>query len=524
MAKATFDKTKPGTSAYWIDRLGSILDNRAKTGQRRPTMKMYRDYYEGEHRLAFATEKFRQVFGNLFSEYNENICGVVVNTLVERLNVLGLRMGNARNNDDLAWRIWQANGLDSQMPVGFREAATCGEVNLLVGPHPTDATIPQITVEDPLETVVVVSGRRRVVALKRWYDAELGRWRAFVYYPDRIEKFWGPVISDANIEVSGAGVAWQQQDDEPQLEHRLGTVPMIPMPHRPNLAGVGRSELTEVVPIQDAINKLAADMIVASEFGAFRQRWATGIEIPVGDNGQPVETFTAAIDRLWIGNPSDDSPEGTEARFGEFEQTSLGGYIAAIKQRLQMAATITRMPPHYLLGEPGQLPSGESLTAAETGLVAKAIDCTRDYDDQIEEAFRVGFKVIGDKTRAAILDSQVIWRDARFRTESEHIDALVKERALGIPDEILWEKVPYTPQEITRIKRARLEAAREMAAAFDPSAPAADTPLTDEQLESRIVNLGVLIRAGFTAQSAADFLGIKELEHTGRLPVTVQVS
>jgi len=473
MAITQLDATKPGSSGWWLDRLGKELDARAYrpsgslslsasvVGTVRPSMAMYRDYYHGEHRLAFSTQKFKETFGELFSAYSENVCGVVVNSLVERLHVQGLRMPDAGDGDKEAWRIWQANGLDAAMPIGFREAAITGEVNILVGPSDSD-DVPAITIEDPLETVVVVDKRRRVVALKSWYDVELGRWRAFVYWPDRIEKFWGPERDDIHAAQRPDVTAWRPQelDGEDQvLEHPLKVVPMVGMPHRPDLRGVGMSELAEVVPIQDAINKLVADLMVASEFGAFRQRWATGIEIPIDPvTGEPVSTFAAAVNRLWIGNPPENADPKTEARFGEFGQTDLKGYIEAIKQRLQMIATITRMPPHYLLGDPGQWPSGESLTAAETGLVAKAGDRERDYSDPIEEAFRLGFAVIGDTERAQVRNAEAIWRDARFRSESEHVDALVKMAALGIPQEVLWEKLPASPQEIARwraINRAK---------------------------------------------------------------------
>ena len=38
---------------------------------------------------------------------------------------------------------------------------------------------------------------------------------------------------------------------------------------------------------------------------------------------------------------------------------------------IQHVAAQTRTPPHYLLGAMGSFPSGESLKATETGLVAK---------------------------------------------------------------------------------------------------------------------------------------------------------
>jgi hypothetical protein len=46
-----------------------------------------------------------------------------------------------------------------------------------------------------------------------------------------------------------------------------------------------------MVPLQDGVNKLITDMLVASEFAAFRQRWVTGIEIPRDENNNPIEPF-----------------------------------------------------------------------------------------------------------------------------------------------------------------------------------------------------------------------------------------
>jgi hypothetical protein len=45
--------------------------------------------------------------------------------------------------------------------------------------------------------------------------------------------------------------------------------PGRPICNDPSLGG-GRSDLAPGIPIQDAIDKLCADMLVASEFAAFR--------------------------------------------------------------------------------------------------------------------------------------------------------------------------------------------------------------------------------------------------------------
>lgn len=540
---------EPGSAGFWLKRLGSVLDKRASSlvvyldgrEQRAAqdpaspmSMAVYDQYYRGIQPLAFTSEKYRAAFGDRLRGSSENICSVVIDSLVERLEVRGFRMPPAPDStsplspnapgDAEAWRIWQANGLDASMRQGFRSATVKGEVNLLVGPGRDDRT-PLITVEDPLETVVVVSRGQRVVALKRWLDVELDRWRAFVYFPDRIEKFWSTrKVGELGVlspSLEG-NVEWEPQDlsaEDQVLEHGLGVVPMIGMPNRPNLIGVGESDLAPIVPIQDEINKLVGDMIIASEYGAFRQKWAIGIDVPRDPKtGQPISGWEASIAQLWsIGVKADFNKDSDpEPRVGQFDVTPLEPYLEAIKQRLQMAATISRMPPHYLLGDPGQWPSGESLTAAESGLAAKATDHALDYSDPIEEAMRLGFLVIGDNERARATGMETIWKDPRFRSEAEHVDAVVKKKALNVPDEMLLEEI-YSPQQIERIRAAQLRQARQLAAS-DPLMAEADIEL----LGRRVDLWAKLVSRGARPESAAAIVGLEGLEHTGLEPTTVR--
>ncbi|GAG49762.1 unnamed protein product, partial [marine sediment metagenome] len=144
------------------------------------------------------------------------------------------------------------------------------------------------------------------------------------------------------------------------------------------------------------------DMMVASEFQAFRQRWATGLEIPTifDDDGNPLpadealkKTWKHAVDRLlWTTDP--------DTKFGEFSATDLAPFVTAIEMLVQHIASQTRTPPHYFYLS-GQFPSGESIKSAETGLVAKVLRKERFYGEAWEEVMRLAFAVQGDDQRAA---------------------------------------------------------------------------------------------------------------------------
>ena len=154
----------------------------------------------------------------------------------------------------------------------------------------------------------------------------------------------------------------------------------------------------------------------------------------------------------WRNDANSDDPNPPKVEFGEFEQTDLAPIYAGIDTEVQHLGAISRTPYHYLLPQSGQPPSGESLKSSETGLMAKVADSMLNKGESWEEVFRLNFLFRGDP-RASDLSAEIIWQDPESRTEAVHTDALVKQQSLGIPDEILWEGLGYSPQQIARIKR-----------------------------------------------------------------------
>ena len=72
----------------------------------------------------------------------------------------------------------------------------------------------------------------------------------------------------------------------------LGAVPFVPFENRPTAATPGESELRELVPIMQRIQELELAKLVAAHTAVFRQKWATGLEVPRDpETGKPVEPF-----------------------------------------------------------------------------------------------------------------------------------------------------------------------------------------------------------------------------------------
>jgi hypothetical protein len=356
---------------------------------------------------------------------------LVVDGTRERMEVTGFTFTGTRATKR-AWRIWQENQMDALSLVAHTEALIKSVAYALVEPTLNG---PRITVEDPYDTITESDPRDQRVrraGLKRWVDDE-GRLVVYLYLPENIWK-----LRSAE-KWTGETYRLQPypQDGEPwPLPNRLGVVPLVPLVNRPRLGGVGQSEIDQVMSNQDAVNKYRADALVAAEFAAFRQRWAIGLDIPEDPvTGLPVEPFKAAVDRLWVIPPPDpDDPNPSEAKFGEFGQTDLAPYQRMIESEVGAISSISRLPYHYLLGQPQAVPpSGESLKSSEAGLIAKVKTQLIHFGEGWEETIRLALLSIGDAA-GKDLASQTVWADPETRNEGVRTDSTVKAYQSGIID------------------------------------------------------------------------------------------
>lgn len=438
-------RAEPGSAEWWRDRLLSDL------AARQATYRQLNDYFEGNHPLAFTSKQFLEAFGGLFQAFADNWCELVVDAVEERLNVEGFRLGGDQDErgDRDAWRIWQSNQLDADSEIGHVEALVFSRCPVLVSPLEDDFVadgVPAITVESPQQMIVAYepgSRRRRAAALKRWTgdDGE----QVTLYLPDGIYKWQG-------VGPGTGTTRWEPRrpaGEEWPVPNPLDVVPVVELQNRPRLAGQCRSEIANVMPVQDAINKIVADVLVASEYAAFPQRILVGWEPPVDpETSQVVEGWQpkAAVSRFWYS-------EDPETKWGQFDAADLSNYVAVIEMFVQHMASQTRTPPHYFYLR-GQFPSGEAIKSAETGLVAKARRKMRHFGETWEEVIRLAFAVVGDQ-REGVPDAETIWGDPESRSEAEHVDAVLKMKAMGVPNMALWEQLGFSPPQIERFERAQ---------------------------------------------------------------------
>lgn len=454
------DPIETPSAPGWPDRLYSRL-----VAQKAAVLPFQR-YYEGQHELSFATAKFVETFGSLFKALSFNLCELIVDSEAERLDVDGFRFHRAGEDEDKelgsrAWDLWLRNDMDTRFGEALTESLV-SSVSFAVVEGEAETAQLNVLYADEAYVHLRPGTRERSEAIRSWYDEDERRIYAVVYTPARIEWWRTKAATDelAQTEVQrrlGAADQWEHIAGS-SGPNRLGIVPVIPIVNRPRksttrptrtapFAFRGRSELRSMIPLQDVINKLVADLIIASEFVAYPTRFVTGLN-PEGrdEAGDPIDPIVVGISRFL---EFDLNEKGEPPQVGQLPQASMQPYVASIELVVQVMASISKIPAHYLLGKSGQFPSGEAITATETGLAKKCRQAQRVFRGPANEAIKLLMRAAGTPVEDDI-QVRANWIDAETRSESEHIDAVIKRQALGYPTEELWRMSGATETDIQR--------------------------------------------------------------------------
>lgn len=428
-----------------VDQLSRKLDD-----QQGPIVKADR-YYTGTQPLAFvAPEVLAQTAGRL-APLVINWPRTIVDSVQRRCYVEGFRIGQGEVDDDL-WAIWQANNLDRFHRLGQVDALVHARSFLSVGPAVRQRRLPRIAFESAHQMAVSYdpSTGELAAALKRWSDGSTTY--ATLYLPDETHRF-------VSSRPAGMGTAASFEVREPVEPQPLGAVPIVPLVNRPRLLNPdGESELTDVMPLADAINKLASDMLVTSEYSAMPRRYATGIQIPSGPDRERLQAEAAAYwdqatkGKTWLAG------EGVE--FGQFPETSIASYTEGIRLLTTQIAAIAGLPPQYLGISTANPASADAIRSAEVTLVERAKDKQQEWGDAYEQAMRLALALHEgltlDDLGSALDGLETVWRETETPTVAQSMDAAVKGVQAGILDEVAaQERVGLSPMQRAAIAERR---------------------------------------------------------------------
>jgi hypothetical protein len=275
-----------------------------------------------------------------------------VDSVLERMNLQSFNVAdNEKLSNDLN-ALWTQTEMDLDAPDVHLAALVTGEGFVIAWPD-ADAN-PAAYYNDPRLCHMQYNAenpRLKDWAAKWWKESD-HRYKLNLYYPDHIEYY---VTREAHKDSLPSKAEAFEPAEEPRAENPFKTN-AVPVFHWRRARRKISSELGNVIPLQAALNKLLADMMVSAEFAAFRQRYVIG---NMDGKGQ----LKNAPNQIW------DLPEGSSA--GEFEATELKNYLDAIDNLAGAIASITRTPRHYFFSTTGQVPSGEALISMEAPLNKK---------------------------------------------------------------------------------------------------------------------------------------------------------
>ncbi|MER5883096.1 phage portal protein [Streptomyces sp. NPDC001941] len=408
-------------------------------GPAHPSQK-YSSYYEGDQqKLAFSQMRYKAAFASVFEQWRDNFCGTIIDATNERLHVDSFRIPGGDDGTD-ARRFWQRSGMDAYSTSVHLESLITGRSFVVVW---TDS--------DGEPMITPVPGERMAVCYKAgslWELEAAARFEKDGWGREQVT-LW---TEDYIYEVPYGTTEWDKGTKEP---NPLKVIPVVPFENRSRLGLGPASDLANCIPIQDAINKITMDALTASEMAAYPQRWVTGIEIQEDEHGNPVAPFNVGLDKLL-------QAEDPAAKFGVFQPADLTNYVTLVDMLVQHLATVSRVPSHYFLVNSSNTPSGEAIISAEAGLVAKVRERMLHFGEAWERVIRLCFRVKGDKRQDAF-EMETRWRDPEYRTEAQHVDALLKLKQLDVPLEFLWYEAGFSSAQISDFREMRKQDAKAQA-------------------------------------------------------------
>lgn len=424
-----------------------------------PELELLDRYYEGTQGLSY-------MHPEILREVSDRIRPVIVfwpqliiGSREERLDIEGFRMSGDTAADKELWRIWQANDMTEGSSMAHVDSLVMRRSYVCVGTNEDDASTPLITVESPLEIYADIDPRTRKVrsALRRVNDVDptgaIGGRSATLYLPN--ETIW--------CEWNGG---WHEVNRD---KHGVGEVLVTPLVNRRRLRGatrtprnlaverLGRSELDAVIPLSDAVCKLATDMMVSAEFVAIPLRALFGVEDFKDEAGNPITPLQAMLGRV-LTIPSED------VKAFEFAAAQLSNFGAGIRELANMVSAVGALPPDYLGYSSNNPASAEAGRVAETRLIKRCERLTTTLTGGWKRVQRHVMRLKDGNFDPDLALLEVDWRDPSTPTVAAQADAAVKLHQAGItPKRQTREDLRYTDVQIQR-----MEEEDDKAAAADP--------------------------------------------------------
>jgi len=248
----------------------------------------------------------------------------------------------------------------------------------------------------------------------------------------------------------------------------------VPIVNRPRLGRPGgKSELSAIIPLSNAANKIATDMMVSAEFHAMPRRWALGFgpEDFQDEHGNKVSTWSKVAGKIWATEKT--KQEGAEV--GQFPESDLANFHATLNLLAQMVGSLGALTPQTMgLQNAANPATADAIRAGEARLVKRAERRQKSFGGSHERLMRIADRVWTGQWRPELRRLETLWRDASTPTVAQTADASVKKyQSHIVPLRQTREDLQYTAEQIALMEEEDARVAeQEAAAVFGPLKPA----------------------------------------------------
>lgn len=397
---------------------------------RAPYYDTLRAYAQGRHQLKFATPDFQQKYGAQLASLRENLCEPAYTAFTDRLTIE-------------SWGSPEADTLMAEKGVGRLvglindEAFRCGDAYVLVWPdrnqnpvahyHRADQLVPYTDPLDP--TQLAWAG-------KPWVD-ENRYGRVNIYDPQQVTRW---ITKEALPEKSSVQnvpatlSAWKpyEHDGDPAtIPHHYGTVPACWWPQSADtIGGYGRSILTDVIPLQDGLNKTLADTLILGEAYSRPFRYLLNYQpkntSPIGAASEYVQAIRdVAVSQTRRFDPTRQQIFAHDGAgpIGQLDIPDINKLLDTQNSYAMKIARVVGIPPFYITQTSGDVPSGESLRV----LAARMIARVRRYQRDTEPVYRGLAQLLG------VENVHITWADPMPLDEMERWERARIQKSLGYP-------------------------------------------------------------------------------------------
>lgn len=423
-------------------------------------------YTRGRHDPPFLPKKANPEFYSLADRAITNLLPLIVDAPVNAMSVKGYQRSGI-SGVPAEWKHWTRNRLDERQSHIHRAALEAGHAYVTVIPSPAG---PMVQGHHPVSFFAAYRNPG--------YDE-------FPLYALRVDKVAHGEPKTATYYDDSAVCELEFSEDEDRftvvdvVEHDFAVTPVVRFASQLDLQGDSMGLVEPIMPLQDKLNQIQLNQLIAQHYTSFAIRWATGLApmpaLDVNGNEQYDEAGQLKVIPPVIDPSTMLMSADPATKFGSLEGSSTKDIQESAEQCIRHMCMVTQTPPHYLLGQMANL-SADALAAAESAFIRKISEIQSNFGEAWANVLRLCALASGNAKGFADKDSVVTWADKSNRSLAQAADAFAKFAGGGMPPEIAMRFIPGLSEsdieeavKLMEEQREEMQLVNKLAAAMSPA-------------------------------------------------------